>query len=224
MKKTLFLLLVAFLVSGVSQAVAYDFGVAVGDKVVWDGNAVNNGGEFAFSVAQSSFGNTGFSWSTFCVETDEFLARAGTQMTVTGISGTNSLGKTLSDEVAWLYWNFSFSDGLLGLQGYNGSASDQQDLQLLIWNQMGQTLPGSVENITTSKFDDWLNQATAAVSGGWVNNGMVQILNLGTKQDVLIVATDAPAPNPVPEPASVMMLGLGLTGLLGTAIRKRFKA
>jgi len=219
MKKTLFLLLVVFLVSGVSQVFAYDYGVSVKDNVVWDGKSVNNGGEFGFSVKGNKFGNNGFSWSTFCVETTQYLAGKNKKMEVTGISSANSLGTDLKEEVAWLYWNFSKGSLGIGDNEYTGSTSDQQDLQLLIWNQMGQTLPGSVDPTTTSKFDDWLNQATAAIGGGWTNSGLVQVLNLGKKQDVLVAATDA-NPNPVPEPASMALLGMGLLGLVVVGRKK----
>ena len=210
MKKTLLLLLVLFMVSGVSQVFAYDYGVSVGDKVVWDGSFVGNGGEFGFTVAESDFNNTGFTWSTFCVETTQYLASPGVKMTVTGISDTTTSNSTLTENAAWLYWNFSENT----LAGYDGTSSDQNDLQQLIWLELGQINSATYNDVT--QVNNWLNWASNDISSGWTNNGLVQVLNLGGKQDVLIASTSAP----VPEPATMALLGIGLLGLVAVGRKK----
>lgn len=192
--------MVAFFISGVSQAVAYDYGVEIGDTVTWDGKYVGSGGVFGFTDVDS-----GYTWSSFCVETSQFL---GSTMTVTGIGYSNSSGTaTLTDNVAWLYWNFSEGS----LSGYTGTQDNQRDLQNLIWSQLG------LASVSNTQIEAWLNLATTATTpkDGWRNNGQVQIVQFGTAQDVLIAGT-----NPVPEPTTMALLGIGLLGLVAVGRKK----
>ena len=199
MKKILFLLLVAFFVSGGSQAVAYDYGVKIDDTVTWDGNHVGSGGVFGFTDV-----NSDYTWSSFCVETSQFL---GSTMTVTGIGYSNSSGTaTLTDNVAWLYWNFSEGS----LSGYTGTQNNQMDLQNLIWSQLG------LASVSNTQIEAWLNLATNATTvDGWKNDGQVQIVQFGNAQDALIAGT-----NPVPEPTTMALLGIGLIGLVAVGRKK----
>ncbi len=228
MKKILFLLLVTFFVSGVSQAFAYeyDYGVSVGDDVLWDGSGVGSGGEFGFSVVGSANSN----WSTFCAETDQALATSGTSMEVTGISnyntsymnGSSTGGTGMTDTVAWLYWSFTEGDLYPSHNNPNNSnyRKKQQDLQYLIWSELGLPLPNnSYTYHDANRVSGWLSSATlATTTGGWNNDDLVkvQILQLGGYQDVLIVGTA----NPVPEPTTMALLGIGLIGLVAVGRKK----
>lgn len=203
MKKILFSLLMIFFVSSVSQAFAYDYGVEIGDTVTWDGKGVGSGGVFGFTDV-----NTGYTWSSFCVETSQYL---GSTMTITGIGYSNSSNTaTLTDEVAWLYWNFSHGS----LSGYTGTESNQSDLQNLIWSQLG------LANVSNAQIEAWLKSATDATAGidGWKNDGQVQIVQFGDAQDGLIAGSGGP--NPVPEPSTMALLGIGLLGLVAVGRKK----
>jgi len=222
MKKILFLLLVAFFVSGVSQAVAYDYtyGVSVNDTVYWDGMHAGSGGVFGFSNADGSY-----KWSTFCVEIGQHLVNSTTPMRVTAIADSNSSGTVtrLNNQVAWLY--SSFSNNTLAGYDYTGGTT-QADLQNAIWYSLGiiedlDIYDGRWNNYTpTALVNTWLDLAKKATRGhdAWINNGLVQILQLGTYQDVLIMGTAGT--NPVPEPTTMALLGIGLIGLVAVGRKK----
>jgi hypothetical protein len=227
MKKILLLLLVPFIICGTSQAFAYEFGVDVGDYVDWNDRLTRQGGEFGFTVVGGD--NDGYSWQTFCAEWIEWVSDSE----VTGIADNNNYvdpdtgdvgyGHGLTDTTAWLYWSFTENS----LEGYYGDSKakykdNQEDLQKLIWYTMGQESTYSWYHF--DKFndkdlvEDWLAAAAGAYANGWRNDGRVQVLQLGTNQDVLIAATGG---SPVPEPTTIALLGIGLIGLAGMGRRKK---
>ena len=213
MKKILFLLLVTFFVSGVSQAIAYDYGVAEGDKIKWDGSY--SGGAFSLESQGSA---DKYKWSTFCVEHTKPIYN-NTWMTVAKIGDTNSTntGSLFGNSVAWLYWNFNQGT----LAGDLSNTNVQKDLQYVIWNQLGQAHE-AYAFYDSGLVEQWLNSALSDTL--WTNNGRVQILQLTSQngkidyQDVLIAGTGGT--NPVPEPTTMALLGIGLLGLVAVGRKK----
>nr|NJM01925.1 PEP-CTERM sorting domain-containing protein [Desulfobacula sp.] len=237
-KSILFLLLTGCLLFQTSTAMAdYIYEIKAGDKIKFTNyNSVSGAGEFTWK-ADIKDGNGNFDdnfddyvWQSFCVEKNEYVTK-NTVYTVQGISGYakaggvdklkyDSNGDPLSDETAWLYWNFSKKK----LHGYDSSSTTHQaSLQYLIW-----LLEGEIDSLPNNNFiddnliTDWRLDYS---NSGWKNQGQVQVVNLGYFdtnnkwvgiQDQLIVGH-------MPEPGTMVLLGFGLIGMAGIGRKKLTK-
>jgi hypothetical protein len=190
-----------------------------------DGPGAGPGGEFIASFLDNSG-----SFSTFCLEKNEYFSygqtlkvqAVNTAAVSGGIGGGNP--DPISYQTAWLYTQFR--GGALSSYGGANIASDADSLQNAFWffeNEITSLGSGlSADELTQAQ--TWVDQANAAVAGGWNSIGDVRVLNLLRKdssgnytvqaQDQLYLIT------PVPEPEIYAMMGLGL-GLMGFMARRR---
>jgi hypothetical protein len=146
---------------------------------------------------------------TFCLEQNEGFTNDVQNLTAvlnTGAINGGLAGQTspnfdpLSNESAWLYIQYH-NGNTFGISDLNRRAAAVQEA---IWSfeqelQAGWTLFAETAGV--------INQANAAIAGGWTNQNYVQVLNVsfsdGTNaQDVL-----------VPEPFTLSLLGLGALAL-----------
>jgi len=183
------------------------------------------GGEFIASFLDNSG-----SFSTFCLEKNEYFSygqtlkvqAVNTAAVSGGIGGGNP--DPLSYQSAWLYTQFR--GGTLSSYGGANIANDADSLQNAFWffeNEIT-SLGSGLSAAELTQAQTWVNQANAAVTGGWNSIGNVRVLNLLRQdssgnytvqaQDQLYLTT------PVPEPEIYAMMGLGL-GLMGFVARRR---
>jgi hypothetical protein len=231
MKKPIVIILaLVFLVFLCSAtAMASPYGIDVGDQVKYTSR-----GPAAFGIIGGELNmvaDTGFTWISFCLERNEnlyFKYDWVGGLTDRAIAGGNNddlseIGyDTLSDESAWLYWNFSQGTLSAGGYTYTGTEQNQIDLQGLFWYLEDEVTDTKYNNQGTVGMDIWLAAAQQAVTDGWTNDGLVAVVNLyetndhgtysGCRQDILAA---------VPIPTSVLLLGAGLLGLIGIGYRRR---
>jgi hypothetical protein len=232
MKKLLLcLVLTGWLVFQSSSAVAaYIYGIEAGDMIKFThSTGPNGGGEFTWVAADN-----GYTWQSFCVEKNEYIS-LNHSYEVRGISGYAMAGgvsgqdaniggiwaDSLSNETAWLFWNFSM--GTLGKgskYAYNSSNAQEGYLQNIIWYLEDEIAVSSFNKKTTEYYEAW---HTDYLASGWTNQGQVQVVNLGYFdakgnwkgiQDQLIIGRH------VPEPGTLFLLGFGLIGITGISRKK----
>lgn len=181
-------------------------------------------------------------FDTFCVEVTEFVSLPGTY-TANFSNVTNAGGRTLRDEVAWLYIEYSKGAGSAVHTLFNSYAQSMavsaNSLQRAIWEFMyeGMVSPPSIPATSPAYHadlrTDLKSAASTAIGLGWENletnpDGWVQIMNLtrnGNKhQDQLILFPPDPDDSGVvPEPSTLVVWTL-LVGCAGVVLSRRSAA
>lgn len=233
MKKYLLFLITSCTFVFLSANIAQALFLSAGDTIRYTSHGkrvegIGTGGGFQW------VSDKGYTWSSFCIEINEYVSgnnsyevkgltayatnggRAGQDVDLDRDGSFDS--DSLSDETAWLFYNFTNNS----LNGYHSTNyEDQKDLQALIWLFEDEITYEQFTNYSNlygqTKLFDWIETMEAAINNGWTNNNLVKVVNLGSGfQDQLIVA-------PVPEPDTMLLFGLGLLGLAGLG-RKKMKA